>query len=91
MRILYFAWLREQAGIAAEDVAVPDDVADVLGLIAWLRARGGGPARALADPDRVRVAVDQEFARFDAPIAGAEEVAFFPPVTGGRRPTAGDR
>lgn len=85
MRILYFAWLREQAGVAAEEVALPPDVSDVAGLVAWLRARGGGPAAALADLDRVRIAVDQEFAGFDAPLAGAEEVAFFPPVTGGRR------
>lgn len=86
MKILYFAWLRDRAGIGEEEVSPPADVADVAGLVSWLVARGGGPAKALADLDRVRVAVDQEFAGLDAPLAGAREVAFFPPVSGGRPP-----
>ncbi|MFO1152813.1 MAG: molybdopterin converting factor subunit 1 [Rhodospirillales bacterium] len=85
MKILYFASIRERAGLAEEEVTPPPDVRDVRGLIAWLRHRGGGPAAALADLALVRVAVDQEHARLDASLAGAVEVAFFPPVTGGRR------
>jgi molybdopterin synthase sulfur carrier subunit len=83
MRILYFAWVREQAGTAAEEVLPPAEVIDVAGLVAWLRARGGGPAMALADLARVRVAVNQEHARLDHPLAPGDEVAFFPPMTGG--------
>jgi molybdopterin synthase sulfur carrier subunit len=58
-------------------------VADVAGLIGWLAARGGGYAEAFAEPERLRAAVDQGFVRLDAPIAGADEIALFPPVTGG--------
>ena len=84
MKILYFASIRERAGLAEEEVAPPADVIRVGDLVAWLRRRGGGPAAALADLTFVRVAVDQEHAGLDAPLAGAAEVAFFPPVTGGR-------
>ena len=63
MRLLYFAWVREKAGLADEEVTLPANVRDVAGLIAWLAARGGGPAAALADPARVRVAVNQELLR----------------------------
>jgi molybdopterin converting factor, subunit 1, non-archaeal len=83
MRILYFAWLRDIAGVAEEEVQPPPTVADVAALIDWLRQRGGGPALALADLARVRVAVNQEHAPFEAPVGADDEVAFFPPVTGG--------
>jgi molybdopterin synthase sulfur carrier subunit len=85
MKILYFASIRERAGIAEEEVTPPAHVTDVRDLVAWLRRRGGGPAAALADLGLVRIAVDQEHAGLDAPLAGVAEVAFFPPVTGGRR------
>ncbi|MBL8666935.1 MAG: molybdopterin converting factor subunit 1 [Rhodospirillales bacterium] len=83
MRLLYFAWVREKAGKGQEEVAPPAEVADVAGLIAWLRSRGGGPADALADLRLVRVAVNQEYVALDHPVGGSDEVAFFPPVTGG--------
>ena len=83
MKVLYFAWLREKAGLGEEDVALPDTVRDVDGLISWIRQRGGGPAEALADLRAVRVAVNQEFAALDHPLSAGDEVAFFPPVTGG--------
>ncbi|MBK8173773.1 MAG: molybdopterin converting factor subunit 1 [Rhodospirillales bacterium] len=83
MRILYFAWVREQAGCAAEDVALPATVVDVAGLVSWLRSRGGGSAQALANLGVIRVAVNQEYVPFDHPVAPDDEVAFFPPVTGG--------
>lgn len=85
MKILYFAWVREKAGIASEDVSPPADVRDVSGLVEWLRARGGKPAAALADFRAIRVAVNQEHVPLDHPVAAGDEVAFFPPVTGGRR------
>ncbi len=83
MKVLYFAWLREKAGLGEEDVVPPDTIRDVAGLIAWIRGRGGGPAEALADLAAVRVAVNQEFAALDHPVGAGDEVAFFPPVTGG--------
>lgn len=83
MKILYFAWLREKAGVSEEQVMPPEAVSDVDGLVAWIRQRGGGPAEALADLTAVRVAVNQEFAALDHPVKPGDEVAFFPPVTGG--------
>jgi len=83
MRVLYFAWLREKIGVAEEDVAPPPEVTSVAALIDWLRARGPGYAAAFAQQKLVRCAVDQEFAAPDMAIAGAAEIAFFPPVTGG--------
>jgi molybdopterin synthase sulfur carrier subunit len=64
-------------------VTLPAAVSDVSGLVAWLRARSGGPSVALADLTRLRVAVNQEHVAFDHPLAPGDEVAFFPPVTGG--------
>lgn len=84
MRILYFAWLRSKTGIDDEDVTPPEEAADVAGLIEWLKQRSPGHAEALADLSAVRVAVNQEFVPFDHPLKAEDEVALFPPVTGGR-------
>ncbi|RAI59869.1 molybdopterin converting factor subunit 1 [Roseicella frigidaeris] len=83
MRVLYFAWVRQKVGVAEEEVSPPPEVRDVAGLIAWLAARSPGHAAAFAQARQVRAAIDQEFATPDAPLAGATEIAFFPPVTGG--------
>ena len=83
MQILYFAWLREKAGVAEEAVEPPPEVATVAELIDWLKGRSPGHAAALADLSAVRVALDQEYVGFDHSIAGAREMALFPPVTGG--------
>ena len=83
MKLLYFAWLREKAGINSEEVNPPSEVATVADLIEWLKARGGGHAEAFADPTIVRVAVNQEYAKLSDSVAAGDEVAFFPPVTGG--------
>ena len=83
MRILYFAWVRERVGVAEEEVTPPADVADVAALIDWLATRSDGHRAAFADPARLRAAVVQAFVALDAPVAGAREVAIFPPVTGG--------
>jgi molybdopterin synthase sulfur carrier subunit len=82
MKILYFAWLRAKTGIGEEIVEAPgiDTVAD---LVAVLRRRGAGHAEALADLAAIRVAVNQDFAEFDQRLAPGDEIAFFPPVTGG--------
>ena len=82
VRILYFAWLRERVGRGEESVALPQEVTTVGALTDWLRSRGPGYASAFATP-LVRCAVNQEFARADTPVAAGDEVAFFPPVTGG--------
>ena len=83
MKILYFAWLRERIGVAEEDVTLPDSVRDIAGLIQWLSSRGDGYASAFADLTKIRTAIDQGHVQLDAPLKGAQEVAFFPPVTGG--------
>jgi molybdopterin synthase sulfur carrier subunit len=83
IQILYFAWVRERIGLDGERVDPPADVADIAGLVGWLAARGGGHAAALEDRARLRYAVDQAFAPPETPIAGAREIAIFPPVTGG--------
>jgi len=83
MQLLYFAWVRERIGVGEEQVTPPPHVATVADLIAWLAARSDGHAAAFAEPARLRAAVDQAFVPLDSAIAGAREVAIFPPVTGG--------
>ncbi len=83
LTVLYFAWVRERIGQAEEVVTVPAEVATVADLVGWLAARGGGYAEAMAAPERLRAAIDQDFVGLDASLAGAREVAIFPPVTGG--------
>lgn len=83
VKLLYFAWLRTKIGLAEERVSLPDGVTDVAGLIGWLRGRGDGYADALANLDVVKVAVNQEYVPFGHPVAAGDEVALFPPVTGG--------
>ena len=81
MDILYFAWVRERIGIPRE--RIEDTPATVRDLVEHLRSREERYAAAFADLDALRVAVDQDLADFDAPLAGVREVAFFPPMTGG--------
>ena len=81
--IVYFAGLREALGRASEQIALPADVGDLESLCALLRQRGGAWAEELAGSRPVRAAVNQEMAHADARIADGDEVAFFPPVTGG--------
>jgi molybdopterin synthase sulfur carrier subunit len=83
MKIHYFAWLRTKTGVTQEEVDPPAEVSDVAGLIDWLRGRGPGFAEALADLNVVRVAVNQEYAALDHPVRPGDEIALFPPVTGG--------
>ncbi len=83
MKLLYFAWLRARVGHAEEDVALPPEVRDVAGLLDWLRRRDGLYAEALRDLKVIRVAVNQEYVGRDHPIRDGDEVALFPPVTGG--------
>jgi molybdopterin synthase sulfur carrier subunit len=84
MRLLYFARLRDMVGLAEEDVSPPASIRDVAALIAWLKARGPNYARALSRPELVRVAVNERHAAPTDPVCATDEVALFPPVTGGR-------
>jgi molybdopterin synthase sulfur carrier subunit len=79
--IRYFAWLRERVGTASEQVET--DAATVGDLIDELRARDESYAYAFSDTASIRAAIDQQLVAMDAPLAGAREVAFFPPMTGG--------
>jgi len=81
--VLYFAWLRERTGTSQESVTPPPDVTTVGDLVAWLVARSPGHASAFANRRTVRCAVNQEFADPGTPLHPGDEVAFFPPVTGG--------
>jgi len=83
LHLLYFAWLRERVGLAEERVTPPAGVATVGDLIAWLRQRSPGHEAAFATARAVRCAVNQEFAGPEARLSPGDEVAFFPPVTGG--------
>ena len=83
MKVLYFAWLRQRTGVDEETVSPPPSVRDVAGLVEWLRTRGPGYAEALKDLSAIRVAVNQEFATVDAAISPDDEIALFPPMTGG--------
>ena len=81
MDVLYFAWVRERIGLPREQVET--SAATVADLVEELRSREERYAAAFADLSALRVAIDQELTEFDAPLAGAREVAFFPPMTGG--------
>ncbi len=83
MKLLYFAWLKLKTGVAEEEVSPPPEVATVAELLDWLKTRGPGYAEALDDISALRVAVNQEYARPGDPVAAGDEVALFPPVTGG--------
>ncbi|MFQ5959371.1 MAG: molybdopterin converting factor subunit 1 [Alphaproteobacteria bacterium] len=83
MKLLYFAWLRTKIGTGAEEISPPEGVDDVGGLLDWLRRRGDGYAEALKDLTLVRVAVNHEYVGLDHPVRPSDEVALFPPVTGG--------
>lgn len=83
MKVLYFAWVRERIGKAEEIVDPPAAVRTVGDLIGWLAGRGEEYANAFASPKTVRAAIDHAHVRPEAAIAGAREIAFFPPMTGG--------
>lgn len=83
MRLLYFAWVRERIGKAEEEIDLPPGIATVADLVAHLTGRGEEYARAFENPTIIRAAIDHVHVRSDAPLAGAREIAFFPPMTGG--------
>jgi len=83
LKLVYFAWVRERIGKAEEEVAPPRSIATVAELINWLSARGEEYAYAFENPKVIRAAIDRAHVRPETAIAGAREIAFFPPMTGG--------
>jgi molybdopterin synthase sulfur carrier subunit len=83
MKAVYFAWVRERIGKVEEEISPPADVATVGELIAWLSRRGEEYSHAFEKAAIIRAAVDRTHVRHDSRIAGAREIAFFPPMTGG--------
>jgi molybdopterin synthase sulfur carrier subunit len=83
MKLVYFAWVRERIGRPEEEVELPPDVTTVQELAAWLAGRGEEYAYAFENPAVVRAAIDRKHVKPGASLAGAREVAFFPPMTGG--------
>jgi molybdopterin synthase sulfur carrier subunit len=83
VKILYFAWVREKTGKAEEIVDLPAGVSTVAELTTWLKGRGPEYAEAFARAEVIRAAIDKTHVKPSASLAGAREIAFFPPVTGG--------
>lgn len=83
LTVLYFAWLRERIGTGEEMLVLPAGVATVGEVMTWLAGRSQRHAAAFANRDTIRCAVNQDFADPSAPVRPGDEVAFFPPVTGG--------
>ena len=83
MKLVYFAWVRERIGKAGEDIDLPVEGKTVGDLLLFLKARGYGYEQALQHPEVIRVAINQEHVDHREPVAGAREIALFPPMTGG--------
>ena len=83
MKAVYFAWVRERVGKPEEEITPPASVITVADLLTWLKAQGEEYAYAFENDKVIRVAIDQMHVKHDAAIAGAREIAFFPPMTGG--------
>ena len=83
MKLVYFAWVRERVGKAEEELTPPPSVKTVAELVTWLKGRGEKYAHAFEHAKSVRAAIDKSHVKPDAAIAGAREIAFFPPMTGG--------
>jgi molybdopterin synthase sulfur carrier subunit len=83
MKLIYFAWVRERIGKPQEEVELPAGIETVSDLLGWLRSRGEEYENALRHPDVIRVAIDQDHVDHGEKIAGAREIALFPPMTGG--------
>lgn len=84
MHLLYFARLREHIGQSSEEISLPGEVKTVADLLVYLRGCGAAYEKALADENLIRVAVNEVYVTFDHPVSDSDEVALFPPMTGGQ-------
>jgi sulfur-carrier protein len=83
MKLVYFAWVRERIGKPEEEIDLPASVRTIGDLMSWLSARGEEYAYAFENPKVIRAAINRAHVRADTELAGAREIAFFPPMTGG--------
>jgi molybdopterin synthase sulfur carrier subunit len=83
MKAVYFAWVRERIGKSEETIVPPAEITTTGDLIGWLSGRGEEYAYAFENPKLIRIALDRAHVGHDASLAGASEIAFFPPMTGG--------
>ena len=83
MKLRYFAWVRERIGKPEEEIEPPPGIATIADLMTWLSQRGEEYAHAFENPKVIRAAIDRNHVQASAEIAGAREIAFFPPMTGG--------
>jgi len=83
MKILYFAWLRQKIGVSREEIDPPSEINTLGELIRWLKGQSPGHADAFLDETAVHAAINHEFATTDVAIKPGDEIAFFPPITGG--------
>jgi molybdopterin synthase sulfur carrier subunit len=83
LNLLYFAWVKERMGIQSEAIPMPPSVESLSDLANYLQTRDDAGSRAFAEPNLVRAAVNQVFASPETPVRDGDEIAFFPPVTGG--------
>ena len=83
MQLLYFGWVRTKIGSGHETLDPPVEITDVRSLVEWLKQRGDGYQEALQDLETIRVAVNQEMVDLDALVSSSDEIALFPPMTGG--------
>jgi sulfur-carrier protein len=83
IKLVYFAWVRERVGKPEEILSPPADVSTIADLIDWLKTRGEEYDYAFENGPLIRAAIDKAHVKHDALIAGAREIAFFPPMTGG--------
>lgn len=83
VKLRYFAWVRERLGKADEEIALPTEITTVADLMTWLAKRGEEYAHAFDNPKVIRAAIDRTHVRPETALAGAKEIAFFPPMTGG--------
>ncbi len=83
MKLVYFAWVRERIGKTDEDVDLPEGISTIADLVRWLKGRGEEYSYAFENEAVVRAAIDHVHVKPETSIAGAREIAFFPPMTGG--------
>ena len=83
MKLLYFAWIRVKMGVSGEHIDPPQNIKDIEGLIDWLKRRNPIANETFSDISNIRIAVNQEYVSINHPVKPGDEIAFFPPVTGG--------